>query len=531
MTLSVRPGPDPIFDDHVYTLKRDNARSSSVGDGEDDSCVFEVDVTGSGCLGVWVDVSIGSEWLLVDLDQIQGTTIKPPLMAPIKPSLLLVTLLLLLTITTTTSSPHFEGFEELELEPEPDSDFHISLPPPLITLSTFLDPEPETDHHPPSQPDLNPKPETPNTPLEYWWDEEEFEGLPQPEKPKIEPGHNDYSDSVQNNEPELVETVKPSQPVPLTKRIKSYIIEIFCLFFLVLFSVNYFLGKKANESLALAWATKFATRGTIFDKNFSLLGVGDNEGDDAPLLLKEGQNVFKFYASGRRYCQGLVATMELKSRHDLIASMYNVFVPCKDEIRIDVYMNDDSMDHVVFALGKKKGVKVMNKEMRDLQRFGSVLASSKKWIADELAVVSELKEVAADLVNESVLDQVFDQQQGTHRKMLVFKFALPDANHMADMTRLVALVPYYTDLIGRYKLSSQARSKTEAARAKVAQEVHKELQNARQAALQRKKAERRKIMEEAESQLAAEILRKREAKERARQQKKALPKIKMSRGG
>lgn len=48
-----------------------------------------------------------------------------------------------------------------------------------------------------------------------------------------------------------------------------------------------------------------------------------------------------------------------------------------------------------------------------------------------------------------------DQHVGTHKKMLVFKFSLPDANHMAEMTRLVALVPYYIDLIGRYKLSPQ----------------------------------------------------------------------------
>lgn len=48
-----------------------------------------------------------------------------------------------------------------------------------------------------------------------------------------------------------------------------------------------------------------------------------------------------------------------------------------------------------------------------------------------------------------------DQHPGTHKKMLLFKFALPDASNMADMTRLVALVPYYIDLIGRYKLSSQ----------------------------------------------------------------------------
>ena len=48
-----------------------------------------------------------------------------------------------------------------------------------------------------------------------------------------------------------------------------------------------------------------------------------------------------------------------------------------------------------------------------------------------------------------------DQNPGTHKKVLLFKFALPDANNMADMTRLVALIPYYIDLIGRYKLSSQ----------------------------------------------------------------------------
>lgn len=51
-----------------------------------------------------------------------------------------------------------------------------------------------------------------------------------------------------------------------------------------------------------------------------------------------------------------------------------------------------------------------------------------------------------------------DQHVGAHKKMLVFKFALPDVNNMADMSRLVALVPYYIDLVGRYKLSSHVSS-------------------------------------------------------------------------
>lgn len=47
-----------------------------------------------------------------------------------------------------------------------------------------------------------------------------------------------------------------------------------------------------------------------------------------------------------------------------------------------------------------------------------------------------------------------DQQLGAHKKMLVFKFALPNVNKMSEMSRLVGLVPYYIDLVGRYKLSS-----------------------------------------------------------------------------
>lgn len=75
----------------------------------------------------------------------------------------------------------------------------------------------------------------------------------------------------------------------------------------------------------------------------------------------------------------------------------------------------------------------------------------------------------------------------------------------------------------------QARSKTDAARSKAAQEAYKELQNARQEAIQRKKAEKKKMMEEAEAKLTAEAIRKKEAKDRARQMKKAAPKVKMTR--
>ncbi|XP_076956343.1 uncharacterized protein At5g49945-like [Bidens hawaiensis] len=440
--------------------------------------------------------------------------------------------LLLLLINISAADSHFEGFDADDDLVEEDSAtlFQSNPPPPPTTLFQSIS-------DPPS--DLPPK-TNPSSSFDFW-DEDEFEGFPTPT--------DDHQHITPPTKPPPTDQVKASEPISLTNRIRLYTIEITCISFLIMYTVNYFTGRKENETLALSWAKTFTTRNTIFDKNFSLLGVGADH--NSPLLMKEGQNVFRFYSSGRRFCQELVATMELKSRQDLIAKLYNMVVPCKDEITFEVVMNEDAMDHVVFALAKKKAAKSMHKEVRDLQKFASLMTagpSGRKWVADELMAITESKEVAGDLITETVLDQVFgekafqklgklfismhfsDQQLGEHKKMLVFKFALPDVNNMADMTRLVALVPYYIDLIGRYKLSSQARSKTEAARSKVAQEVYKELQNERQEALQRKKAERRKAMEEAQSKLTAEALRKKEAKERARQLKKAMPKIKMSRG-
>ncbi|KAL8168368.1 hypothetical protein V2J09_009867 [Rumex salicifolius] len=455
------------------------------------------------------------------------------------------------TATASSHPPHFEGFGD-ELDDLDDSldESPVQLtdlpPSPSLTQS-----DSQTHHGPPdplrqSDPSHSSSDPSPKASQFEYWDEDEFEGLPIESIP--EPV--EFTETATPSDkpiPAAAEEAVMESPKPFSFR--SYIVEAICVSFLIVFLINYFTGKRENENLALAWAAKFATKDSIFEKNFSLLGIG--EGEDSPLLLKEGQTVFKFYASGRRYCQGLLATMELKSRQDLISRVYNSVVQCKDEITFEIYMNDDAMDHVVFALAKKKVAKVMQKELPDLQKYANVMAappqSNRKWISEELMCITESKEVASDLINETVLDQVFgekafkefgkafislhlsDQHPGTQKKKLIFKFALPDVKKMADMTRLVALVPYYIDFIGKYRLSSQARLKTDAARVKAAQEAYKELHYTRQEAIQKKKADRKKMMEEAEAKLSAEAIRKREAKERSRQMKKSMPKVKMSR--
>ncbi|XP_010482292.1 PREDICTED: uncharacterized protein At5g49945-like isoform X1 [Camelina sativa] len=448
----------------------------------------------------------------------------------------------------------FEGFDAEDDDVSDDSShLHHSLPPPLITQSHSSLPDLEPEPEPEPEPDLIPESDTEpqSTPFEYW-DEDEFEGLPTEvetlESPLITENITTHADSKTldlNTSSEAQDDATSTTDPLMKKKTKSYAVEIACVCFLIALTINYFVGKRENERLALAWAAKFASKDTIFQKNFSLLGV--SEGEDSPLLLKESLNVFKFYASGRKYCHGLLATMELKSRHDLISRLFNLVVPCKDEITFEVYMNEETMDQVVCAIVRKKAVKTMIKETKDLRRVALILPFGRKWVSEELAVISESKEVAANMITDSVLDLVFgdnavdkygknfismhisDQHPGKHKKMLLFKFSLPDAKHMDDIVRLVLLIPYYIELVGRYRLSSQARIKTESGRQKAAEEAYKELHNARQEALQKKKAEKKKMMEEAEAKLSAEVIRKKEEKERARQVKKAMPKMKMSR--
>ena len=46
-----------------------------------------------------------------------------------------------------------------------------------------------------------------------------------------------------------------------------------------------------------------------FDLQFAAIGAYDN--NHRGILLKDSQSTYKFYASGRRHCVGLLATMEV----------------------------------------------------------------------------------------------------------------------------------------------------------------------------------------------------------------------------
>lgn len=349
-----------------------------------------------------------------------------------------------------------------------------------------------------------------------WWDEDEFEGFPldgsgSPDAAKAagNGGGGETADVVSEDGGKS----HGRSRVPEPRGPQSFLVEAFVAAFLVVFGITYYMGRKVNENIALSWAAQFAAKDTIFDKNFSLLGTGD--GDDAALLLKEGQNIFKFYASGRRYCLSLLATLDLQSRHDLLARIWYVLSPRKDELLIEVNMNDENMEPFVFAVTRRKQAKLLHKESKDLQQFATILSSfQRKAISDEVSVICESREIATELLKDAVIDQVqgkdrsiyFDQlfgflsqtdqdpvavrvlmgvgvclqlfgerafqkhgkyfvslhftdqyPEGPHRKVLQFKFIIPPMDQLGDLTRLISIVPYFIDVVGRFKLSKEVR--------------------------------------------------------------------------
>ncbi|KAL2634188.1 hypothetical protein R1flu_005667 [Riccia fluitans] len=463
------------------------------------------------------------------------------------------------SVLVVAVSAEFEGFgDELE-EIEDELDQPFVVPPPVLKEPSGF----QNDHGPPSDElvedqvqdqelarggnSVAHEPAVVKKVAEYW-DEDEFEGFPEDTSEhhaSVFPNEGSAAGSKQTA-PAPAGPAAKKAPVP--KGPQTYYIEVVGTLFLIAYVTFYFIGRKRNEKLALAWATHFACKDGIFDKNFSLLGTGD--GVDSPLLMKEGQNVFKFYASGRRYCESLLATMDFRSRHDMITLLWYLVSPRKDEMTIDVHMNEDAMDSVIFAVARRKNAKTLLKERADLQQFASIVnVTNRKWLSEELTAISESREVAFDLMTDALLEQVFGEKAfakfsshfiamhftdqspyGAHRKILQFKFTIPAEDRMAEMTRLITTVIYFIDAVGRYKLSPQARSKADATREKVARQAFKESEKERQEAVLRRKEERRKALEEADAaRFSPEVLRKREEKERARQLKKSMPKIKMTR--
>lgn len=132
------------------------------------------------------------------------------------------------------------------------------------------------------------------TEYEHFQDTEEFEG---------------FSDTGKEDKIEIEPKITITKvPIHFRANWDSYWLEILMVVGLVVYFVNFATGRSKNMKLANTW---FQTHKTLLEEQFALVGDdGLAESKENSGLLKESENIFTLWCSGRVCCEGML--VELK---------------------------------------------------------------------------------------------------------------------------------------------------------------------------------------------------------------------------
>uniref|UniRef100_A0A2K6ANX1 PAT complex subunit CCDC47 n=1 Tax=Macaca nemestrina TaxID=9545 RepID=A0A2K6ANX1_MACNE len=293
-------------------------------------------------------------------------------------------------------------------------------------------------------------------------------------------GYEDKPDtsSSKNKDPITIVDV----PAHLQNSWESYYLEILMVTGLLAYIMNYIIGKNKNSRLAQAW---FNTHRELLESNFTLVG--------------------------NMYPPALQHTSQIK-----------------------VTMNDEDMDTYVFAVGTRKALVRLQKEMQDLSEFCSDKPKSgaKYGLPDSLAILSEMGEVTDGMMDTKMvhfLTHYADKIESVHfsdqfsgpkimqeegqplklpdtKRTLLFTFNVPGSGNtypkdMEALLPLMNMVIYSIDKAKKFRLNREGKQKADKNRARVEENFLKLTHVQRQEAAQsrreeKKRAEKERIMNE-----------------------------------
>ncbi|XP_044738842.1 PAT complex subunit CCDC47 [Chrysoperla carnea] len=380
--------------------------------------------------------------------------------------------------------------------------------------------------------------------FEHFNDEEEFEGFSGERSVK--------SPDQPPREPKITIT---NVPLPFRANWDSYWLEMLMITGLFVYFVNFFTGKAKNTRLANAW---LQTHKSLLDDNFSLVGDDGKLESDSPGLIKESENQFTLWCSGRTCCEGMLVELKFLKRQDLIAVIAGIMRPAMDQVHIKVMMNKEDMESFVFCVGSKKTATQLGKEMADLSVFcGERRPGDKHGLPSTYQVLSEMQEVTSNILDSRVTafmnkypNQVeymhfSDQYSGPKQpedtqqlklpetqRVLLFGFNIPvkglSPNEAMDaIKQQMVLVFYCMEKVKRFRLSKEGKYKADKNRLRVEEAFLRSTWQARAEAAaarreQRKRAEKEKVLADADP----ERQRRWEEKEQKRQAKRRAPRMK-----
>ncbi|XP_018588242.1 PAT complex subunit CCDC47 [Scleropages formosus] len=381
--------------------------------------------------------------------------------------------------------------------------------------------------------------ETPDEDIKY--DTEEFEGFE-----KSSPSFKD---------PINIITV----PSHLQNSWESYYMEILMVTGLLAYIMNYIIGKNKNHRLAQAW---FSSHRELLESNFALVGDDgtSKEAVSTGKLNQENEHIYNLWCSGRVCCEGMLIQLKFLKRQDLLNVLARMMRPVCDQVQIKVTLNDEDMDTFVFAVGSRKAMARLQKEMQDLSEFCSDKPKSgaKYSLPEFMAILSEMGEVTDGMMDSKMVHYLINhadkiesihfsdqfsgpklmQEEGQPlklpetKKTLLFTFNVPGMGNTSpkDMDALLPLmnmVIYSIDKVKKFRLNREGKQKADKNRARVEENFLKQTHAQRQEAAQtrreeKKRAEKERIMNEEDPERQRRLEEAAQRREQKKLEKKQM---------
>ncbi|XP_019613424.1 PREDICTED: coiled-coil domain-containing protein 47-like isoform X1 [Branchiostoma belcheri] len=264
--------------------------------------------------------------------------------------------------------------------------------------------------------------------------------------------------------------------------------------------------------------------------------------------------------TGSICCEGMLVEIKLLKRQDLVSVISRMMRPSSDQVTVTIDLGLSDMDSFVFAVGNKKTIGRLHKDMNDLSLFVPDKRPGEKYgLPSGMAILSESGEVTNAIIDNKmvrVLNNYADMFEFLHisdqfsgpkvkdgdpqpatkmpdtKKTIIFTFNVPGQGRSSvkdvfAMEPMMKLVFHILDKVFRFRLSKEAKTKADKMRLKVEESFLKMTHAQRQEAAQARREERRRA--EKDRMMAEEDpdrQRKMEEREYRRDMKKKQPKVK-----
>ncbi|BFZ01158.1 hypothetical protein BsWGS_04197 [Bradybaena similaris] len=381
--------------------------------------------------------------------------------------------------------------------------------------------------------------------FEHLHDDEEFENFDR------------EKDSPKTKTPDKLPDLQMAKvPLHLRTSWDSFYLEILMIAGLTVYFLNFLAGKSKNCKLATAW---LSAHKELLESQFSIVGDdGTSKEVTTGVLMKESENVYALWCSGRTCVEGMLVELKLLKRQDLINLLLRIFKPASDQVIIKVELEEGKVDGFVFCIAQKRSAAKLHKDMTDLNQFTEKKSMEKFDVPSSYQLLSEIGEGTSAVLDKRVCQMltryegviefihVSDQYSGIKlqedsqptkmpetKPCILFCFTIPGkgktrVSDMENLKPLMQLVFYCVDKLSRFQLSKEARMKSEKNRQKAEEQFLKAAHTQRQELAQqrreeKKRAEKEKLMAEEDPDRA----RKLEDRESRRESKKKQPKMKM----